>query len=73
MSSAKRKTCSSGPSGQKRRMVEVPLNPGTEASEASPIGIPSGNTHSLLWLKEDVVQVLPTALVLSLKSSVVRF
>lgn len=48
------------------------LAPATEAGEASPVAFPSGYTHALLWLKDDIAGVLPNTLVASLQASVVR-
>jgi len=72
MSSVKRKSSSSGAAVQKRRMVDLMVAPATEAGEASPVVFPSGYTHALLWLKDDIAGLLPNTLVLSLQASVVR-
>jgi len=73
MGSVKRKTSSSGASAQKPHLLELPALAATEAGDASPVAVPSGSSHALLWLKEDVAGVLPNAQVLSLWASVVRF
>ena len=45
----------------------------TEAGDASPVAVPSGSSHALLWLEGDIAEVLPNALVLSLQASIVRY
>jgi len=73
MNSVKRKSSSSGASVQKRRHLEISAMAATEAGDASPVAVPSGSSHALLWLKGDIAEVLPNALVLSLQDSFVRY
>jgi hypothetical protein len=73
MASVKRKTSSSGASAQKRRLLEISVAAANEAGDASPVAVPSGSSHALLWLQEDVAEDLPNALVLSLRASIVRY